>query len=416
MKRIRRCISLMVATVALFAVPVAAAQADPFELDITDAVLDLGGLSGVKAIDSSIPDPPATLDGTLTGQTVSIPKAGFVFPTKSAEITGGITADIDMSANEDITGTYDSSTGALTLDVNLKAVVAIPSFSSTCVISPIDMELTTSSTNPYLGEAFDGGLAAPGAVSASWNGLPPVTGGGLCSTVAGLIAGPGGIWMAQDISEPKTCADAPSDSRCNQPPTIAPVITEGPTGEVAATTANFAFSKGDGETVNVSGFQCKLDSGAFEACDAGTKAYAGLSEGEHTFEVKATNVAGEGPTASRTWKVKIEQPVVKVGKFGSVSAKLKPKKVKRRKKATITVKVKNIGEAAIAGTQICIKAPAKLVKVKKCTKVGSLAAGKTVTKKIAVKAKKKRGTAKLTVTVSGKGVVKKTAKAKLKIR
>src|SRR5215207_1589668 len=49
-------------------------------------------------------------------------------------------------------------------------------------------------------------------------------------------------------------------------------------------------------------FQCSLDGAAFASC-ASPKDYTGLSEGSHTFEVKATDAAGNTDTtpASRSW-------------------------------------------------------------------------------------------------------------------
>jgi hypothetical protein len=76
-------------------------------------------------------------------------------------------------------------------------------------------------------------------------------------------------------------------------------ISSGPSGTVTATTASFAF--GATETAT---FQCRLDGAAFAACTS-PKDYSGLASGSHTFEVRATDTAGNvDPTpATRTWSV-----------------------------------------------------------------------------------------------------------------
>ena len=77
-------------------------------------------------------------------------------------------------------------------------------------------------------------------------------------------------------------------------------IDSGPTGTVNSSSASFAFSS----TEAGSTFECALDGGAFGACTS-PKAYTGLSAAEHTFQVRATDAAGNADTtpARRTWTV-----------------------------------------------------------------------------------------------------------------
>jgi hypothetical protein len=76
-------------------------------------------------------------------------------------------------------------------------------------------------------------------------------------------------------------------------------ITAGPTGAVSSTSASFSFTA----TVGGSTFTCSLDGGAFSACTS-PRAYSGLTNGSHTFQVAATNQGATDPTpASRTWTV-----------------------------------------------------------------------------------------------------------------
>ena len=93
------------------------------------------------------------------------------------------------------------------------------------------------------------------------------------------------------------------------PPEV--TITAGPSGTIKATNAKFEFTATDaGSTVTA--IECKLDAGAFEAC-ASPKEYTGLADGSHTFEVRATDEAGNTSTpVSRTWKVDTEPPEVTI--------------------------------------------------------------------------------------------------------
>lgn len=397
--------------------PAASAQAAPFAMSIDDAILDLGDISGVRAIDSTNSDPPATLTGDLTGNTVNVPKAGFVFPPKDAEVSPGITATINMEANEDITGTFEAGTGKLVLDANLKATVAV--LGSTCVISPIELQLSSSNARPYLGQPFSSGIEGNGVVGAAWTALPPVTGGGLCGTVAGMIDGPGGIAMAHGVHDFKTCETEPDNPLCSGvvAPVAAPNILTAPPASTLADVATFTYEKGTAETSEVNGFQCSLDGAEFQACDTGSSSYSNLAVGAHKFQVKATNAGGAGPVAEYDWTVTRSTNPGKA-KFGALKVKPKQKRVKRGKKATITVKVRNVGKAAATGVRICVKAPKRFVRVKKCVNRGRLAAGATATARFKVKVvrkAKRRKKATLKFKATGKRIGAKNAKAVIRI-
>ena len=76
-------------------------------------------------------------------------------------------------------------------------------------------------------------------------------------------------------------------------------ITAGPAGSTASTTAQFDFVSNEAGTLD-----CSLDGAAFSPC-ASPAVYAGLATGSHTFQVRATDSAGNvDPTpATRTWTV-----------------------------------------------------------------------------------------------------------------
>ncbi len=83
-------------------------------------------------------------------------------------------------------------------------------------------------------------------------------------------------------------------------------ITSGPTGLVNTNSAAFGFSSDSGV-----GFQCKLDSGFFENCSS-PQSYAGLSEREYTFYVRAIDQYGRPDPSpdQRTWTVDVTAPRV----------------------------------------------------------------------------------------------------------
>jgi hypothetical protein len=83
-------------------------------------------------------------------------------------------------------------------------------------------------------------------------------------------------------------------------------INSGPSDPTSSNSATFAFS-----SPNVPGatFECKLDGAVFSPCIP-PQSFSGLSEGQHSFSVRAKNAAGivdpEPPT--RTWKVDLTPP------------------------------------------------------------------------------------------------------------
>src|SRR5215210_6490898 len=82
-------------------------------------------------------------------------------------------------------------------------------------------------------------------------------------------------------------------------------IDSGPSGTASSSSASFTFSSNEANST----FECKLDAGTFGSCSS-PKSYTGLSEGSHTFSVRATDGAGnvDATPAARTWTVSTVPP------------------------------------------------------------------------------------------------------------
>ena len=93
--------------------------------------------------------------------------------------------------------------------------------------------------------------------------------------------------------------------------TIAPdtTITANPTNPTNSTTASFSFTGSDAGGSGVASFECQIDGGAFSACTS-PQSYLGLSDGNHTFQVRAIDSAGntDATPASYTWTIDASAP------------------------------------------------------------------------------------------------------------
>jgi hypothetical protein len=78
-------------------------------------------------------------------------------------------------------------------------------------------------------------------------------------------------------------------------------IISGPSGTVSSKSATFSFSSSEAGST----FECSLDGATFQSC-ASPKDYTALSNGSHTFRVRAKDAAGnvDATPASSTWKVR----------------------------------------------------------------------------------------------------------------
>jgi hypothetical protein len=109
--------------------------------------------------------------------------------------------------------------------------------------------------------------------------------------------------------ERDACPTVAANTANGCPPDTTPPetrITSGPSGTVNTTSARFSFSSEAGAT-----FECRRDGAAFSACTS-PKSYTALTNGRHTFSVRARDGAGnvDATPASRTWTVDTIKPTV----------------------------------------------------------------------------------------------------------
>src|SRR5262249_24856071 len=92
-------------------------------------------------------------------------------------------------------------------------------------------------------------------------------------------------------------ADATPASRSFTVDTTPPdtSIGDGPPGPLSGHTATFTFAGGDGTT-----FECRVDSAAYVPC-ASPYTTAALADGTHTFNLRATDAAGNTDTTPAEW-------------------------------------------------------------------------------------------------------------------
>jgi uncharacterized repeat protein (TIGR01451 family) len=86
-------------------------------------------------------------------------------------------------------------------------------------------------------------------------------------------------------------------------------IAANPTNPSSTSSASFSFTGNDGTGTGVSSFECQLDGGGFSTCTS-PQSYNSLTDGSHTFQVRAVDNAGstDSTPSSFTWTVDTVAP------------------------------------------------------------------------------------------------------------
>jgi hypothetical protein len=108
--------------------------------------------------------------------------------------------------------------------------------------------------------------------------------------------------LAEDKTWSFSTAAAPPPPDTTAPDTA---IDSGPSGTITVADATFTFSSSEANST----FECSLDGAAYSTCTS-PKSYTNLPNGSHTFDVRATDGAGnvDATAASRTFTVDVPPP------------------------------------------------------------------------------------------------------------
>jgi hypothetical protein len=104
--------------------------------------------------------------------------------------------------------------------------------------------------------------------------------------------------------------------------TVAPdtSITAKPDDPTNSTSASFSFTGTDNHTTAANlDFECKLDGGAYESCTS-PKNLSGLTNGSHTFSVRAIDSVGNTDTTPASWAWKVDTIAPTVINFSPANA------------------------------------------------------------------------------------------------
>lgn len=111
--------------------------------------------------------------------------------------------------------------------------------------------------------------------------------------------------FSEQTPNPRSNSSPVTEHTCAAP---AATIDSKPKTPTSSTSASFTYHS----TPAGAEFECKLDSGAFESCDAGGVEYTGLADGGHTFQVRAKSSEGTGVAAFTTWTVDTKAPTASI--------------------------------------------------------------------------------------------------------
>jgi hypothetical protein len=179
--------------------------------------------------------------------------SGFQFPVMVVpNPLDGSPVPVTIASTGDLTGTYDSGTGALTLNgpIEARVLTGINSnpLGSYCALPLEGLSLSTTSNTDFPGVPFESGLSGSGALTGVYNITQDAVsvGSADCATVNQVSKGAGSVWVSNNIAEPPVCPDGTTGI----PPNCVP--DNCPTGQIG-TPPNCVPAKATISKVAVSG-------------------------------------------------------------------------------------------------------------------------------------------------------------------
>lgn len=219
--------------------------------------------------------------------------------TPDLTITKTHTGDFTQGQRGDYTITVTNS-GSAPTSGTVTVTDALPSGLATNVVASSNVWGCTGSTSTVMTCTRTTALAA--GDSSAITLTVGVASDAQSVTNTASVSGGGETNTANDsASDPTTVIDA-------TPPNTA--ITAHPSDPNNNASQSFSFSGDDGGGGSgVASFECKLDAASFAACTS-PQSYSGLSDGSHTFQVRAIDAAGnvDPSPASYSWTVDLLPP------------------------------------------------------------------------------------------------------------
>jgi hypothetical protein len=248
------------------------------------------------------------MDG-LVGTTIDI--QGVNLGGASSVSFNGTAASFTINSDSEIQATIPSGATPGPITVTTPNGTATSSSSFTVDAPSIDSFAPTSAL--VGGSVVITGSNFAGATSVEFNGTPATFTVSsnweiYASVPSGATTGPISVTTPTGTGTSLSALTVVDDT----------TITSGPSGTVNSTSATFTFSASEPST-----FDCSLDGSAFSEC-LSPATYTGLAAGSHTFQVRATDAAGNtDPTpAQRTWTVDTTPPdtTITSGPSGTVNS------------------------------------------------------------------------------------------------
>ncbi len=290
-----------------------------------------GGNNQTAVVNTNFASPLSmTVMPNSAGEPVDGGLVTFTPPVSGATATiAGNPATIASGAATSGTVTANGTGGTYNVAANANGAASAVNFSLTNNVAPTVLQLVRGNASPTNTSSVTFNLLFSESVTNPMAGnftLVPggsVTGASITNVVCNMAfqscvitvnSGTGSGTLGLNVTNSTGVIDSGGAGISNLPytgqvytidktePTTS--ITANPTNPSASTTAGFTFTGTDTGGAGLAGFQCQLDGGGFSACTS-PQTYTGLSQGSHTFQVRALDAVGNMDTslATYTWVI-----------------------------------------------------------------------------------------------------------------